>query len=230
MMSSQDAALRANDFARLIEYVTPRHDTYDFINPAKADMASKSVLITGASKGVGRATAASFATAGCSKIALAARSSLDVVEKEVREAAKKAGKPEPQVLSLQVDVVSEESVRAAAEAVTEKFGSLDVLINNAGYLEQWQPIAESNTEEWWRSWEINLKGTYLCSRYLIPLLLKSHTKTLINISSAGGHNTTPGASAYQTAKFTVCRLTEFADKEYYEQGLIALAVHPGGVK
>jgi NAD(P)-dependent dehydrogenase (short-subunit alcohol dehydrogenase family) len=75
-----------------------------------------------------------------------------------------------------------------------------------------------------------MKGTYLSARYFIPLLLKSSTKTIINISSVGAQIIVPGASAYQTSKFALCRFTEFIDKEYYEQGLIAISIHPGGIK
>ncbi len=107
------------------------------------------MVITGASKGVGRAAAISFARAGCSNIALAARSRLDDLAAEVKAAAKAANRLEPQVLALEVDVSSESSVAAAAEEVSRNFGSLDVLINNAGYLEEWKPISESSPRDWY---------------------------------------------------------------------------------
>jgi NAD(P)-dependent dehydrogenase (short-subunit alcohol dehydrogenase family) len=230
-MSTQDIDMRDTNWPAVASYVSARKDTYAFINPAKADLAGQSVLITGASKGIGKATAISFAIAGCSKILLAARSNLTDVETTVKDAAKKAGRPEPLVHSLKLDVTSEDSIRMAAESAANILGgSLDVLINNAGYLEQWKPIAESKPSEWWWTWEVNIKGTYLAAHYFIPLLLKSHTKTIINISSGGAHVMFPGASGYQTTKFALCRFTEFIDKEYRHQGLIAIALHPGGVK
>lgn len=76
----------------------------------------------------------------------------------------------------------------------------------------------------------NIKGTYLVTRAFLPLLLASPTKTVLNISSVGAHRIAPGASAYQTAKLAICRFTEFLVVEYGKGGLIALAVHPGGVK
>lgn len=229
-MSDTEASSRETNAPQLATYVTPRHDTYPFIDPTSANLAGKSVFITGASKGIGKAAALAFATAGCSKIAIAARSPLDGVEKAIREAAAKENHPEPLILSLTVDVISEESVRMAAEATAQAFsGSLDILICNAGYLEDWRKLAESQADDWWKSWEVNMKGTYLCHRYFIPLLLKSQTKTIINCSSIGGHLILPGASGYQTSKFAMARFTEFADKEYYEQGLIAINLHPGSV-
>ncbi|KAJ5266738.1 hypothetical protein N7478_009546 [Penicillium angulare] len=229
--SAQDPSLRETNWPAVAGYVSTRKDTYPFIDPAKADLTGKSVLITGASKGIGKATAISFAIAGCSKILLAARSDLADVEIAVHDAAKKANRPQPFVHSLKVDVTSEDSVRAAAETAGDILsGSLDVLINNAGYLEGWKPIAESQPSEWWRTWEVNIKGTYLAAHFFVPLLLKSQTKTIINISSGGAHVMFPGASAYQTTKFALCRFTEFMDQEYYQQGLIAISLHPGAVK
>lgn len=210
---------------------THHHDTYPLISPANADLSGKSVLITGASKGVGRATAIRFAMAGCSKIALAARSPLSEVEKEAKAAAAAAGWPEPQMLALDMDVTLEESVMEAAARVGQAFGgSLDVLITNAGYLEAWKPLAESDPAEWWKSWETNVKGAYLCARCFIPLVLESSHKTVMTLSSIGAHGVRFGASAYQTAKFALCRFTEFVDQEYHGKGLIAIAVHPGGVR
>lgn len=229
-MSDQGIFSRETNASQLEEYVKPRHDIYPFIDPTSANLAGKSVFITGASRGIGKAAALAFATAGCSKIAIAARSGLGDVEKALRDAAAKEGHSEPLVLSLSVDVTSEESVQIAAEIVAEKFsGSLDVLICNAGYLEEWLEIAKSEPKEFWKSFEVNIKGTYLCHRYFIPLLLMSQTKTIINCSSIGGHYIVPGAASYQTSKFAVARFTEFADKEYHQQGLIAINLHPGGV-
>lgn len=230
-MSAQDSSLRDTNWLAVAGYVSAHKDTYPFINPVKADLTGKSVLITGASKGIGKATAISFATAGCSKLLLAARSDLADVESAVKNAAKIANRPQPLVHTLKVDVTSEDSVRLAAETATDLLGgSLDVLINNAGYLEEWKPIADSKPSEWWRTWEVNIKGTYLAAHYFLPMLLNSQTKTIINISSGGAHAIFPGASGYQTTKFALCRLTEFMDKEYHQQGLIAISLHPGAVK
>jgi NAD(P)-dependent dehydrogenase (short-subunit alcohol dehydrogenase family) len=183
---------------------TVHNDTYDFISTAKADLSGTSVFITGASKGIGRATALSYAAAGCSKIAIGARSDLASLAEEIKKAAAAAHKAQPHIVTLKLDVTSDESVKAAADKVAAEFGgALDVLVNNAGYLEDWRAVGESNPGEWWTTWEINIKGTYLCSRYFIPLLLKGNLKTNILTSSFGAIMVAPTASAYQATKFAV---------------------------
>lgn len=205
------------------------HDTYPAIDPTKFDFSGKTVLITGASKGIGRAAASSFAKAGVSNLIIGARSPLEEVEKEVISAANAAGRSVPKVLTLNLDVSSQASVEEAARKATERFSCLDVLVNNAGFLEPWDPIPESDPNVWWKSFEVNVLGTYLMCRSFLPLILKSETKTIINIASYGAHFTSHGASAYQTSKLAICRFTEFLMAENEEAGLIAFCAHPGGV-
>ncbi|KAK9428078.1 hypothetical protein V1505DRAFT_410867 [Lipomyces doorenjongii] len=209
---------------------TTHHDTYPAIDPkTKSDQHGRVVLITGASKGIGRATAVSFAKAGAATIVIAARSNLDDVEKDVLAAAKEAGHSAPQVVRLQLDVADEASIGSAVSQMEKQVGRLDVLINNAGYLESWKPVADSDPSEWWLSWEINLRGVYLMTRAFLPLMLKGGQKIIVNVSSIGAHYSRPGASAYQTAKFALLRFTEFVASEYGSQGIVTYALHPGGV-
>ncbi|KAI1801881.1 putative oxidoreductase [Daldinia bambusicola] len=220
------------NLARMLAYTNTIHtDTYDYISPKNLDLSGKSVFVSGASKGVGKQTALSYAAAGASEIAIGARSDLSSIVTEIKEAAQKAGRKEPTVLALKLDVASEDSVKAAADAISAKFGGkLDVLINNAGYLDDWAPIAEGSTYHWWRTYEVNVKGVYLCSKYFMPLLLASELKTNIVVSSAGAVAITPTGSAYQTTKFAVSRVAEYLATEYEEKGLICYSIHPGGIK
>jgi NAD(P)-dependent dehydrogenase (short-subunit alcohol dehydrogenase family) len=78
--------------------------------------------------------------------------------------------------------------------------------------------------------EINVRGTYLTAHYFLPLLLKSPSASLITLTSLCAHSISPGASASQTAKFAICRFTEFIHQEYADQGLTAIAIHPGSVR
>lgn len=184
---------------------TIHNDTYSFIDPTKSSSAHKShsVFITGASKGIGRRIALAFAQSGASKIALGARSSLDSLESEILDATAKAGLPPPQVLKLHLDVSDKESVKGAALEIEKAFGEggLDILVNNAGYLETNKPIGEADVDEWWYSWEVNIKGLFLVTHALLPFVLKSKAKTVVNISSNGTHYMVPGVSILLSFSF-----------------------------
>lgn len=119
------------------------------------------------------------------------------MEKEILDAASRAGRPAPKVLSLKLNVADEASVENAAKEVEAAFGRLDILCNNAGYLETFTKIGKSKVDEWWgKTMESNLKGVYLCSRAFLPLLLKGELKTVLNTSSIGANIISPGASGY----------------------------------
>ena len=212
MSTTIDASPAASQFTSQLH-----HDTYEFVRSTQKDLADRRVLITGASKGIGRAMAISYARAGYSHVALLARSSVSETVVQAKEAAKSAGHQMPQFLELSADLASAKAINAAAATVQGAFGSLDILINNAGYLEAWKPIAESDPENWWRAWEVNVKGAYLMDRAFLPLLLKGNEKTLITVTSAGAWTKHPGASAYQGSKLAQVKLNNHLNTEYGEQ-------------
>lgn len=163
---------------------TSHEDTYPFIDPDKGKASNITVLITGASKGIGCATAKSFARAGASGIALLARSDLNGVVAEVINAAIAAGRKEPKILTFQADISDQEAIKGVMDSVEEEFGFLDVVINNASRLETWLPLAETDVADWWKTWEVNIKGTYIVTRAAVPLVLKSQLKTILTLTSA----------------------------------------------
>ncbi|KAK8132302.1 hypothetical protein PG999_000475 [Apiospora kogelbergensis] len=206
---------------------------YPFIDPAKADLSGQTVVITGASRGIGRAATFSFVRAGCRRLVITARSAPEGLAAELRKEATetaRAGSAELDVLALAVDVTDNASVEAAAATVADRFGGVvDTLVNNAGYLPAGADrMGEADAADWLHCAEVNLKGLYRVSRQFLPLVLRSPSaRTVINVGSAGAHHVVPAMSAYQTSKFAVCRLTEFAALEYRDQGLVAVTVHPG---
>ena len=146
-------------------FVEPNHhDTYPFIDPKKLNLSGKYVFVTGASKGIGRALAISYAQAGASGLALGARSDMASLEDEVLNAAKSAGKSAPKILRLSLDVTDLASVEAAKNATEATFGKLDILINNAGYLNNFTKMADSDPTEWWKTWDVNIKGSLISRR------------------------------------------------------------------
>jgi NAD(P)-dependent dehydrogenase (short-subunit alcohol dehydrogenase family) len=189
----------------------------------------KSVFIAGASQGIGLGIAISFAQAGTSQIAIGARSNLESVKQELLQAASKAGRPEPKVLCVKLDITSQSSTEEAAKLIEKEFGKLDIVVNNAGIFTPPALVADSDPDTWWETWNVNVKGPYLVTRAFLPLLLKGGLKTIITVSSVGAHLISPSLSAYQPTKLAVLRFMEFVAKEYESQGVVAYSIHPGNV-
>ncbi|KAI4201499.1 MAG: hypothetical protein LQ348_001636 [Seirophora lacunosa] len=212
-------------------YLTdPVHsDTYDAIDPRKADLSGKSVFISGASRGIGRAMALSFAKGGASSIAIGARGDMTSLVEELGQKATAAGRKPPKVFPVPLDVTSRESVDNAAQTIEKELGKLDILVNNAGVIESLTKIADTDPDEWWRIWEVNIRGTYLVTRAFLPLMLKGGDKQIVNVNSIGAHVVIPGLSAYQPGKLAQARFTEFVCAEYQDQGVLAFCMHPGNV-
>ena len=165
---------------------TARHDTYPAVDPAKANLKGKVVLVTGASKGLGKALAIAFAQAGVSGLALFARSDLSAT-KAAAEAAQRPGQGLT-VLTINGDATKTADAAGAAKQVKDTFGKLDALINNAGYMEAVTSITDSDPEDWWRSWEVNIRGTYEFTRAFLPLLIESNgDKIIVNTTSVAAH-------------------------------------------
>jgi NAD(P)-dependent dehydrogenase (short-subunit alcohol dehydrogenase family) len=199
------------------------HDIYDAIDP-RTTLANKAhgktILITGAGRGIGRSIAIAFAHAGADRLILTARTAtqLDAVANEIKGVSN-----EVEVIRIPTDVTNESEVNALFSAIQ---GKVDILVNNAGTAESYRPLVEADTTEWWYTWEVNIKGTYLPTTYFLKKY--GSIGTIINTSSMGSIGTTPGFSAYQSGKTAINRITDFIHAEY--PNVRAFAYHPGGVK
>ncbi|KAL8721501.1 MAG: hypothetical protein Q9225_001846 [Loekoesia sp. 1 TL-2023] len=213
------------------DYLTdPVHnDSYPAIDPLKADLSSKSVFISGASRGLGRAMALSFARAGASYIAIGARGDMTALVEEIKDKATAAKRKLPEVLPIKFDVTSQESIDNAAAVVSRGLKKLDILVNNAGVLSAKANVADTDPEEWWKAWTVNVRGTYLVTRAFLPLMLEGGDKQIVNVCSVGAHVVNPGLSAYQPSKLAQLRFTEFVCAEYGDQGVVAFCIHPGNI-
>lgn len=197
-----------------------RTDTYDYINPLRnSNCKDKAVLVTGGNKGIGKGIAMSYARAGASHIAFTSRLDASEVVTEIEKAATDARLVKPTVVMLRMDVLDLATVKGAASDLGNLWGRLDILIGNAGYLAEYKKILDGDEDEWWQSFEVNVRGSYLVAKAFLPLMLKSEggAKTIINISSTGVMHFHTGGSSYQISKFALLRLTEFLMAEYGDQ-------------
>lgn len=212
------------------DYTKTLHsDTYEAIDSSKANLHGKNVFICGASKGIGRSITLSFAKAGASCIAIGARSEQALFEKEIKDAAAGAKKSPPKVLQIKLDVTDQKSIERAAANIENQFGRLDVLVHNAGIVGTPSPIVDSDPEDWWKTWDGNVRGPYLVTRAFLPLMLKGGDKQIVNVSSVGAFLTGQGLSSYQASKLALIRFTEFIVSEYGENGVLAFCIHPGNI-
>lgn len=130
-----------------------------------------------------------------------------------------AGHPEPTILSLLLDVTDQEQVCAAAKEVEEKWGRLDILINNAGFMahDAWEPLGRSGWEDWDYCMDVNMMGTVRVTRALLPVMLRGGDRTVVNMVSIGALYAEGGGEAYSLAKFTLSRLAEFLCHGYKDE-------------
>ena len=183
-------------------------------------MQGKVVAITGASRGIGAATARVFADAGA-RVVLLARS-----EAEITALADEIGRG---AMAIGCDVGDEASVTAALARIAAECGGLDVWIGNAGVIAPIARLAEADPEEWSRAIDINLKGVFYGMRAAIPLLRARGGGTIITVSSGAAHNPLEGWSAYCAAKAGAAMLTRAAHLEEAGNGLRIMGMSPGTV-
>ena len=184
------------------------------------DMTGKTVLITGASRGIGESAARIFAEAGAN-VALVARSAGDI-ERIASEIGDKA-------IALTCDVSDYASVKSVVDAAVEKFGGLDVLINNAGAVEPISHLATSDPDDWGKVIDINLKGVYYGMRAAMPIMEAAGGGSILTISSGAAHGPVEAWSHYCASKAAANMLTRCVDKEAREKGIRAIGLSPGTV-
>jgi NAD(P)-dependent dehydrogenase (short-subunit alcohol dehydrogenase family) len=184
------------------------------------DMNGKTVLITGASRGIGAAAARIFAAAGAN-VALLARSQ-DAI-------ADLAGEIGPKAIAVPCNVARFTEISSAVETTVQAFGRLDVMINNAGAIEPISHLAEADPEAWGQNIDVNLKGVFNGMRAAVPVMKAAGGGSILTISSGAAHNPVEAWSHYCVAKAGVHMLTRSLDLEEAEHGIRAIGLSPGTV-
>lgn len=183
-------------------------------------VAGRAVLITGASRGIGAATARAFAAAGA-RVALVARNG-----EAVTALAAEIGE---QAIAIPCDVSRHRDVEVAVEACRTAFGGLHVLINNAAVIDPIAPLDAADPEAWSAAIDINLKGVFHGLRAALPVMKAAGGGTILTVSSGAAHTPLEGWSAYCAAKAGAAMLTRAADLEGRAHGIRALGLSPGTV-
>jgi len=179
------------------------------------------LLITGSSRGIGRSIALASARSGADIVITYNKQANSA--KSVAADAHKLGRA---ALSLQADVSSRVSVQKMISRAVETFGRIDVLINNAGILQQ-KPFLEITDEDWERMMDINLKGTFICSQEVFPVMQKQGEGIIINMASSGGQLGGPLAVHYSASKAGVICLTKSLARIGAPYGIRVNCIAPG---
>lgn len=186
------------------------------------DLKNKNALITGAGKGIGKAIALALAKEGVNVILIArTQDEIDSVAAKVRSLRVKA-------LAITADVADINSVNAAVEKALAEFGTIDILINNAG-IAAFGKFLELEPTDWERIIQVNLMGTYYVTRAVLPNMIERQTGDIINISSTAGLSGNALTSAYSASKFAVLGLTESLMQEVRKHNIRVTALTPSTV-
>ncbi|TKW78155.1 MAG: SDR family oxidoreductase [Bradyrhizobium icense] len=183
---------------------------------------SKVALVTGAARGIGLATAKRFLAEGF-RVAL-----LDIEAELLKGAVAATGDPD-NTLALHCDVSDAKAVAAAMATLSQRFGRLDALVNNAG-VAVFAPIMETSDADWSRILEVNLTGPFLCTKAAAPLMREQGGGAIVNITSISAVRASTLRSAYGTSKAGLAHLTKQLAVELASLGIRVNAVAPGPVE
>jgi NAD(P)-dependent dehydrogenase (short-subunit alcohol dehydrogenase family) len=183
----------------------------------------RTTIITGAGSGMGKAMALLFAAEGANVVAADIRQQdLAAVVNAIRLAGGEA-------TGILCDVGSEDDVRILVEGAVAAYGSVDVLVNNAGVMDDFLPVEHVSNEVWNRVLRINVNGPFFACREVVPRMLKQGKGVIINIASVGGLEGGRAGVTYTTSKHALIGMTKNIGYVYAQKGIRCNAIAPGGV-
>ncbi|MFI2703222.1 SDR family oxidoreductase [Cellulosimicrobium composti] len=198
--------------------------------PAGAVAPARTALVTGASRGIGRAIAVGLAAAGLD-VALLARDAdrLAGVAAEIAALGERDGAAGRAVV-VTADVTDAGAVAAAVRAAEDALGGVDLLVNNAGRVDAEVPLWEADPDEWWAIVETNVRGPFLLARAVVPGMLARGGGRVVDLNSGAGSHDMDGASAYNASKTALLRIGANLHRSGFDRGLRTFEVSPGVVQ
>ena len=182
----------------------------------------KVAAVTGASSGIGEATALALAAEGCA-VALGARR-----KERVEALAERIESAGGTATALETDVADEPQARAFVETTAERLGALDILVNNAGVM-QLGPLADADTEDWRGMVEVNALGLLYCIHAALPIMGAAGSGHIVNVSSVAGRHAMLGGAVYNLTKFGVSGFSEALRQECAPANVRVTSIEPGFV-
>ncbi len=187
------------------------------------ELENKVALVTGGGRGIGKAVALAYAREGA-RVAICART-----VQEVEQTAKEIRDQGGECVALECDVSAEESVDKLLTNIEKEFDHIDILVNNAGVMTRPVPLVKVEVRKWDYTLAVNLRGTFLMTRRVLPLMVRHKAGSIINVSSTIGRGAYANFSAYAVSKWGIEGLTQTLAVEVKSQGIRVNTVDPGYV-